>query len=130
MFLITAAHLHYIDQVLAPINKKSWDHWVTSPFLLITLSNPLETEDINCCSFTSGTFAHSWCIQDLYTPTTVHGHRCLILLFRMHHIFSMGDRSGLQAVKHTHSTTTHPCLQRLRLWWYLRNGEKRQRNGA
>ena len=40
-------------------------HWVTSPFLLITLCNRLGTEDINCCSFASGIFTHSWCIQDL-----------------------------------------------------------------
>ena len=58
-------------------------HWVTSPFLLITLCNCLGTEDINCCSFASGIFAHSWCIQDL-SWSTVRGRHCLIILFMMH----------------------------------------------
>ena len=70
-------------------------HWVASSFL-ITLCNCLGTEDINCCSFASGIFAHSWCIQDLSCPT-VRGCCCLILLFMMCHTFSIGDRSGLQA---------------------------------
>ena len=39
--------------------QKVVDHWATSPFLLITLCNGLETEDINCCSVASGSFAHS-----------------------------------------------------------------------
>ena len=82
-------------------------HWVTSPFLLITLCNHLGTEDINCCSFASGIFAHSWCIQDL-SCSTVRGRRCLILLFMMRHTFSIGDRSGLQAGQ---SSTRTLCLR-------------------
>ena len=92
-------------------------HWVTSTFLLITLCNRLGTEDMNCCSFATGIFPHSWCIQDL-SCSTVCGRRCLILLFMMHHTFSIGDRSGLQArpVKHTHSMPTKPrCCNSCRM---------------
>ena len=71
-------------------------HWVTSPFLLIALCNCFGNEDINCCSFASEIFAHFRCIQDL-SCSTVRGRLCLILLFMMHHTFSIEDRSGLQA---------------------------------
>jgi len=39
-------------------------HYVTPPFLLITLFNQLGVEDTNCWSFTGGTFAQSRLIQD------------------------------------------------------------------
>ena len=58
----------------------------------ITLCNRLETENIHCCSF-----AHSWCIQDL-SCSTVHGRRCLILLFMMHHTFSIENVNCFQLV--------------------------------
>ena len=41
---------------------------------LVTLCNCLGTEDINCCSFASGIFAHSWCIQDLSCSTVCAQH--------------------------------------------------------
>ena len=65
-------------------------HWVTSPLLLITLCNHLGPEDINCCSFASGMFDHSWCVQDL-SCSTVRGRCSLILLFIMRHTFLIGD---------------------------------------
>ena len=79
-------------------------HWVTSPFILITLCNDLGTEDIKYCSFASGIFAHSCCIQDL-SCSTVHGRRHLIPL---HVAGYVGDRSGLQA---GHSSTCTLCLR-------------------
>ena len=66
---------------------------MTSPFLFSTLCNRLGTEDINCCSFASRIFARSECIQDL-SCSTAHVHR---VSFMLHHTFSIGDRSGLQA---------------------------------
>ena len=76
---------------LQKLGQRHVYHWVTSPFHLITLCNHLGTADINCCSFASGIFAHSWCIQDL-SCSTVRGPYCLILLSMMCHTFSIGDR--------------------------------------
>ena len=83
-------------------------HWETSPFLLISLCNSLGTEDINCCSFASGIFAQSWCIQGL-SCSKVCGCHCLILLFMMRHTFSIEDRSGLQAGQ-SHALYSVTCV--------------------
>ena len=58
--------------------------------------------------FCKWNFAHSWCVHG-FSCSTVRGRCCPILLFMMHHTFSIGDRSGLQAGQ---SSTHTLCLRR------------------
>ncbi len=70
-------------------------HCVASPLLFITVCKRLGTEEtsaqvrIGCCS-------HSSLIQ-ASSCSTVLGLLCRIFLFMMRQMFSMGERSGLQA---------------------------------
>lgn len=57
--------------------------------------------------FVRGIFAHLCWIQNL-SCSTVRGRRCLILLFVMHHAFSIDNRSGMQAGQ---SSTGTVCLR-------------------
>ena len=71
-------------------------HFVTSPFLLITLNKHFGREETNSLSFSCGILSHS-CLMNRFSCSTVRGLLCRILRFIMRHTFSMGDRSGLQA---------------------------------
>ncbi len=66
------------------------------PFLFTTLKRRLGTEDTKWWSVSGVILSHSSCKQVLRWAT-VRGLRCRILRFKMHHTFSIGDRSGLQA---------------------------------
>ncbi len=66
------------------------------PFLFTTLKRRLGTEDTKWWSVSGVILFHSSCKQVLRWAT-VQGLRCRILRFKMHHTFSIGDRSGLQA---------------------------------
>ncbi len=74
------------------------------PFLFTTLKRRLGTEDTKWWSVSGVILSHSSCKQVLRWAT-VRGLRCRILRFKMHHTFSIGDRSGLQAGQ---SSTPHP----------------------
>ena len=107
LFVINKFRNRCLQHTQKKLGQRHVYHWVTSPFLLITLCKHLGTEDINCCCFASEIFAHSSCVQDL-SCSTFRGHRCLILLFMMRHTFWIGDRSGLQAGQ---SSTRTLCLR-------------------
>ncbi len=66
------------------------------PFLFTTLKRRLGTEDTKWWSVSGVILSHSSCKQVLRWAT-LRGLRCRILRFKMHHTFSIGDRSGLQA---------------------------------
>ena len=87
-------------------------HWVTSHFILI--NNPLGTEYINCCSFASGIFAHSWCLQNLlncpWSQSDSPLHDAPYILNRRQ-IWTVG-----RPVKHTHSMPMKPhCCNSCRM---------------
>lgn len=71
-------------------------HFEASPLLFITVCKCLGTEETSCLSLGIGMFSHSCQIQ-ASRCSTVLGLLCWIFLFMMHQIFSMGERSGLQA---------------------------------
>ena len=59
---------------------------------------------------TGVTLSHSSCKQALRCAT-VRGLRCRVLRFKMHHTFSIGDKSGLQAGQSSYHTLfflSHP----------------------
>ena len=66
------------------------------PFLFTTLKRRLGTEDTNWGSVSGVTLSHSSCKQVLRFAT-VQGLHCHILHLKMHHTFSIGDKSGLHA---------------------------------
>ncbi len=65
------------------------------PFLFTTLKRRLGTEDTTWWSVSGVILSHSSCKQVLRWARW--GLSCRILLFKMRHTFSIGDRSGLQA---------------------------------
>ncbi len=73
------------------------------PFLFTTLKRRLGTEDTKWWSVSGVILSHSSCKQVLRWAT-VQGLRCRILHFKMHHTFSIGDRSGLQEGQSSTST--------------------------
>ncbi len=76
------------------------------PFLFTTLKRRLGTEDTKWWSVSGVILSHSSCKQVLRWAT-VRGLRCRILRFKMHHTFSIGDRSGLQAGQSSTRTPYH-----------------------
>ncbi len=66
------------------------------PFLFTTLKRRLGTEDTKWWSVSGVILSHSSCKTSLKVGNST-GLRCRILRFKMHHTFSIGDRSGLQA---------------------------------
>ncbi len=95
---------------------QSWDSnpqpWVTSgrvssptlyplgqrlpSLLFITVCKRLGTEETSCSSLGIGLLSHS-CLIQASSCSTVLGLLCRIFLFMMRQMFSMGERSGLQA---------------------------------
>ncbi len=66
------------------------------PLLFITVCKRLGTEETSCSSLGIGMLSHS-CLIQASSCSTVLGLLCRIFLFMMHQMFSMGERSGLQA---------------------------------
>ncbi len=71
-------------------------HCVASPLLFITVCKRLGTEETSCSSLGIGMLSHS-CLIQASICSTVLGLLCRIFLFMMRQMFSMGERSGLQA---------------------------------
>ncbi len=71
-------------------------HCVASPLLFITVCKRLGTEETSCSSLGIGMLSHS-CLIQTSSCSTVLGLLCRIFLFMMRQMFSMGERSGLQA---------------------------------
>ncbi len=71
-------------------------HCVASPLLFITVCKRLGTEETSCSSLGIGMLSHS-CLIQASSCSTVLGLLCRIFLFMMRQMFSMGERSGLQA---------------------------------
>ncbi len=71
-------------------------HCVASPLLFITVCKRLGTEETSCSSLGIGMLSHS-CLIQASSCSTVLGLPCHIFLFMMRQMFSMGERSGLQA---------------------------------
>ncbi len=67
-----------------------------SPLLFITVCKRLGTEETSCSSLGIGMLFHS-CLIQASSCSTVFGLLCRIFLFMMRQMFSMGERSGLQA---------------------------------
>ncbi len=66
------------------------------PLLFITVCKRLGTEETSCSSLGIGMLSHS-CLIQASSCSTVLGLLCRIFLFMMRQMFSMGERSGLQA---------------------------------
>ncbi len=71
-------------------------HCVASPLLFITVCKRLGTEETSCSGLGIGMLSHS-CLLQASSCSTVLGLLCRIFLFMMRQMFSMGERSGLQA---------------------------------
>ena len=71
-------------------------HCVASPLLFITVCKRLGTEETSCSSLGIGMLSHS-CLIQASSCSTVVSLFCGIFLFMMCQMFSMGERSGLQA---------------------------------
>ncbi len=71
-------------------------HCVASPLLCITVCKRLGTEETSCSSLGIGMLSHS-CLIQASSCSTVLGLLCRIFLFMMRQMFSMGERSRLQA---------------------------------
>ena len=111
LFYINKFRNRCLQHTQKKLGQRHVYHWVTSPFLLITLYNHLGTEYINCCSFASGIVAHYWFIQDLscstVSPWSPLFHSPLHnapYMFNRRQIWTAGRQ-----VKHTHSMPTKPC---------------------
>ncbi len=66
------------------------------PSSFITVCKRLGTEETSCSSLGIGMLSHS-CLIQASSCSTVLGLLCRIFLFMMRQMFSMGERSGLQA---------------------------------
>ncbi len=66
------------------------------PSSFITVCKRLGTEETSCSSLGIGMLSHS-CLIQASGCSTVLGLLCRIFLFMMRQMFSMGERSGLQA---------------------------------
>ncbi len=95
---------------------------VASPLLFITVCKRLGTEETSCSSLGIGMLSHS-CLIQASSCSTVLGLLCRIFLFMMRQMFSMGERSGLQAghfstriLLHSHDVVIDACGLALSCW--------------
>ncbi len=91
MILIFFFFFFFISQYILQKNKIS-----QCEFFPISCSPSLGTEETSCSSLGIGMLSHS-CLIQASSCSTVLGLLCRIFLFMMRQMFSMGERSGLQA---------------------------------
>ncbi len=81
-------------------SQKSWDKamftTVWHPLFFLNSLQSLGTEETSCSSLGIGMLSHS-CLIQASSCSTVLGLLCRIFLFMIRQMFSMGERSGLQA---------------------------------
>ena len=95
------------------LGQRHVDHWLTSPFLLITLFNRLGTEDINCYSFASGMFGDTRLelLTSPWSPLSDSPLHDAPYIFNRRQIWTVG-----RPVKHMHSMPTKPrCCNSCRM---------------